>query len=334
MAEVMIGSARGDERGCAYGGAAGDQTGREVSAQAWYNHPKGWRVFRCADREKARLIARAMRAACANDMIGYDQHQRLTLYRAAEKRGFDPSLVVEPAETDCSALVRVCLAFAGIETGNFTTDTEARALLDTGEFAELAGEKYTARADALREGDVLVTAVKGHTAVVLNDGLRADEPVEPSMKRTPGSRTLRNGARGDDVRAMQRSLIALGYGCGSWGADGEFGDATELALRAFQRSAGIAEDGVFGPESLAALDAALTEADGAEGGEVLICGGSCWVRARPGTDAEKLGVAREGTRLAYLNEASENGWLRVKLGNKSGWVSGRYGRLVHGARVG
>ena len=50
MAEVMIGSARGDERGCAYGGAAGDQTGREVSAQAWYNHPKGWRVFRCADK--------------------------------------------------------------------------------------------------------------------------------------------------------------------------------------------------------------------------------------------------------------------------------------------
>lgn len=330
MAEVMIGSARGDERGGAHGGASGDQTGREVSVQPWYNHPKGWRVFRCKDREKARLMARAMRGACENEMIGYDQYQRLTLYRAAEKRGFDPALVAEPVETDCSALARVCLAFAGIETGNFTTDTEARALLDTGEFAELTGGKYTAQPDALREGDVLVTAVRGHTAIVLNDGPQAEEAAEPPARRTPGSRTLKNGAKGEDVRAMQRSLISLGFSCGSWGADGEFGDATELALRAFQRSAGIAEDGVFGPESLAAL----TEAVQPEGKDVLIRGGSCWVRARPGTDAEKLGVAREGARLVWLNETSENGWLKVRFGGGNGWVSGRYGRLEDGARVG
>ena len=44
---VMIGSARIDENGNAHGGKAGDQkNGKEVSAQEWYKHSKGWRVFR------------------------------------------------------------------------------------------------------------------------------------------------------------------------------------------------------------------------------------------------------------------------------------------------
>ena len=46
MATVRVGSARIDERGKAYGGRAGDQTGRELSTQKWYLHKKGWRVFR------------------------------------------------------------------------------------------------------------------------------------------------------------------------------------------------------------------------------------------------------------------------------------------------
>ena len=39
---VKIGSARIDEHGQAHGGAAGDQTGKEVSTQSWYAHTKGW----------------------------------------------------------------------------------------------------------------------------------------------------------------------------------------------------------------------------------------------------------------------------------------------------
>ena len=38
---VIIGSARIDERGKISGGAAGDQTGSEVSTQAFYVHSKG-----------------------------------------------------------------------------------------------------------------------------------------------------------------------------------------------------------------------------------------------------------------------------------------------------
>lgn len=55
------------------------------------------------------------------------------------------------------------------------------------------------------------------------------------------------------VRAAQLLLIGRGFGCGPWGADGEFGQATYGAVCQFQRARGIAVDGVLGPESWAAL---------------------------------------------------------------------------------
>ena len=93
MSTVKIGSARIDENGKAHGGAAGDQTGKEVSTQAWYLSSKGWRVFRAKNPGVAEKIAQAMEWACANHHIGYDQYQRNTLYNAAEVVGFDPGFI-------------------------------------------------------------------------------------------------------------------------------------------------------------------------------------------------------------------------------------------------
>lgn len=58
------------------------------------------------------------------------------------------------------------------------------------------------------------------------------------------------GARGAAVEALQRDLRRLGH---PLMADGDFGPATERALKAFQRFAGIAEDGLFGAQSLEAM---------------------------------------------------------------------------------
>jgi N-acetylmuramoyl-L-alanine amidase len=57
--------------------------------------------------------------------------------------------------------------------------------------------------------------------------------------------------RGDDVTALQARLGALGFDAGR--ADGIFGRNTDQAVRAFQREYDVAEDGIFGPRSLAAL---------------------------------------------------------------------------------
>ena len=194
MAKVFIGNAVHDENGKAKGGQPGDQTGKEVVVQAWYKNSKGWRVLRPKDGTAARKIAEAMRNACANDAIGYDQNQgdRNTLYTEAAKIGFDPGRVSVPCETDCSARVRVCLAYAGIKVANFHTGNEASVLLATGKFTELTGKEYTDTPDRLREGDVLITSVKGHTCVILNNGPKADDdPEPPAPEPTPGTKMIK-----------------------------------------------------------------------------------------------------------------------------------------------
>lgn len=64
---------------------------------------------------------------------------------------------------------------------------------------------------------------------------------------------LQKGDRGNEVKAMQTMLIACGYSCGSSGADGEFGDGTESALKSFQTANNLEVDGVYGSKSKAAL---------------------------------------------------------------------------------
>lgn len=58
--------------------------------------------------------------------------------------------------------------------------------------------------------------------------------------------------RGDDVADLQRKLNALGFDAGR--EDGILGPETEVAVRAFQRDAGLAPDGVCGPATLGALE--------------------------------------------------------------------------------
>ena len=328
MANVIIGSARIDERGKTTDGVAGDQTGMEVSTQNWYLHSKGWRVFRAISAAAAEAIAVCMAAACANDLIGYDQNQRTTLYNAAKLVGFDVRLVKTAVETDCSALIRVCLAFAGIMVSDFNTATEASVLLSSGAFVELTDSKYTKQQDYLRRGDILVTKTKGHTVVVLSDGSKAgSEPVNATYRL--GDRILKNGMYGADVRELQTMLIQLGYSCGSWGADGEFGDATELAVRRFQREHSCEVDGEVDPETLSALTNALGIGDGDTGQQVRITGGQCYIRVEPNkTTGAKLGVALEGSIYTYAGQQSDDGWLKIVCNDGGGWVSGMYGRLV------
>lgn len=186
---VYLASAHGDEKGGAHGGKAGDQTGNELSVRPYYIHSKGWRVFRPLDPEKGLVIAQTAKAACDNPNIGYDQWQRLTLYNEAQKVGFDVAKVAVPCETDCSALVRVCCAAAGIDVRNFDTSSEPSALMATGQFEELTGAKYTRSSDYLRPGDILVTSVKGHTEVCISYG-KYSAPAKPEEEKPTTGRKV------------------------------------------------------------------------------------------------------------------------------------------------
>jgi N-acetylmuramoyl-L-alanine amidase len=58
--------------------------------------------------------------------------------------------------------------------------------------------------------------------------------------------------RGDDVRALQRNLNALGFDAGK--EDGVYGPTTDAAVRQFQRNVGHDADGIVGPETTLALE--------------------------------------------------------------------------------
>nr|DAE54083.1 MAG TPA: N acetylmuramidase [Caudoviricetes sp.] len=322
---VKIGSARMGENGKITGGRPGDQTGKEVSTQNWYAHSKGWRVFRAKNAGVGCKIAECMEKICANDRIGYNQAQRGTLYAAVKGHGFDPDALKIKVNTDCSAAVRVCCCYAGITVGNFNTANEASYLLATGAFVELTGSEYTRSSDRLRKGDILVTRTKGHTVVVLTDGKKAEIAPEKPLKL--GDRELRNGMEGEDVRQLQSMLIQLGYDCGRWGADGDFGDMTEMAVKCFQQDHDLACDGIAGKNTFAALDAAIC-GDMADADYARIVGGNCYVRDAPNTDGKVLDVAGEGEQYRLL-EVSENGWMHIQFRKTyAGWVSGKYARLV------
>ena len=78
----------------------------------------------------------------------------------------------------------------------------------------------------------------------------------PEAHEKPEKRTLRKGDKGADVKALQEALIAQGFSCGSWGADGDFGTATENAVKAYQKAHGLTVDGIAGAKTFAALEQA------------------------------------------------------------------------------
>ena len=75
-------------------------------------------------------------------------------------------------------------------------------------------------------------------------------------QQTVNRPTIRKGNKNVYVKQVQEKLIALGYNLGICGADGDFGTATENAVKQFQRDHGLTADGVVGPKTYAALDAA------------------------------------------------------------------------------
>lgn len=158
-----------------------------------------------------------------------------------------------------------------------------------------------------------------------------DQP-EPKPEPEPvGDRDLKNGDEGPDVKQLQENLIELGFDCGPYGADGEFGDCTEMAVEAFQRAYGLPVTGVYDAATRAKMDEVLDDQDEPveEPRWVEIVGGDCYVRTAPNkTNSKKLGVAHRGDQYQYQGQTTDDGWNLIVYKNQNGWVSGKYSRLV------
>ena len=322
-----------DEHGKYRGGAAGDQGG-EYTLRSWYNRP--WSVvLRWPDQSQALLAAQMAIDAALNDNIGYDQGQRNTFWDALAHAGYDPAKIKAKCETDCTASTTAIWKGVG-----YRCDVPAlKALpLDTysgnmrsrfvkAGFTAFTAAKYLSGHQYLLPGDVLL--YEGHHAcinVTIGSAVRSEwhPGTTPGTEYKLGERTLERGMSGPDVRELQEDLIELGYSFPRYGADGDFGAETETNVKGFQRSAGLEVDGIFGPESYAALMAAL-------GRYVVITGNSVNVRSGPGTvGTSVLGTAHKGDKLPFqgqIRAVDGRDWYLVEYAGQNGWVSSKYSRL-------
>lgn len=239
--QVYIGGAHMDENGKATGGKAGNQTGRELGEGLYYKHKNGWYVFRANDPTVRRKLAEAMSAACANKHIGYDQAQRNSLYKIVGQVGFNPARIVMDCETDCSALVRVCCAYAGVMLPDFNTAYEPYILMESGAFSQVPLDR-----NSLQVGDILCTPVKGHTEIVTRivDGTK-------TVFEGDQMNVLKRGSRGHEVVVLQ-GLLNLFNGAGLY-PDGDFGPKTEEAVYNYQKAEKLEADGIVGKNTWSKL---------------------------------------------------------------------------------
>ena len=258
---VRIGHASIDENGNASGGRAGDQSGKELCVRDWYT--KGWNVLlRPVRADLAEKSAAAMEAACRNELIGYDQSGRNTLYEKAKAANFLLEAIEKACECDCSSLVHVCAIAGGakLEYGSngYTTRTMVRAFVASGDYIKLTDSKYLVSDKYLLRGDILVKE-GSHTAMVLTNGIAApasDIPIYVPMEdnttiyysiRVP---LLMKGMARDEVKTMQHLMFYRGY---DLPRTGTFDEETALAVMQFQKDMNLETDGKCGVETWNAL---------------------------------------------------------------------------------
>lgn len=331
---VKIGHASISEKGT-ISGKAGDQTGKEVFTRNWYKHSKGWVTLEFIDPKMGEYAAEAMEMACANPDIGYNQYENQTLWNDVKPSGWNPSRTTKKVNTDCARLIRVCVQYAVAKCGldiiipDFYTVTEAAVLMATGLFRKHTEAKYNTQDAYLKRGMIQVTKTKGHTLMILGNGSKANAAPIPEKVYVLGERTLRNGSEGEDVKELQSLLIQMDYDLGKWGADGDFGDMTEVAVRAFQWANDLEVDGIVGEKTVAALLKAGNDTVVETPKQVKIEGGNCYARTEPNTGGEILGTCYRGTYYPHTGKVSDDGWLSIRHNSVDAWVSGKYAKLVN-----
>lgn len=331
-----ISNSGSDENKQYHGGQKGDQTRHEWELRSWYSRP--WTcVLRHPDSTVRRMIAEFGIDAALNNLIGYDQYQRYSYWTQLQNYNYKPALVKTACEADCTAGVTANVKAIGHILGvpkleNIEKDTTSRNMRSRfvkADFIALTDKKYLSGYDYLLPGDILLCE-NHHAATNITCGRHASAGnTSTKVTVSTGEIVLKNGMSGSAVKEMQSMLIKLGYDLGRWGADGDFGDMTEMAVEEFQSDCDLKVTGKYDAATKDVLikkyEGSLVIKDTAK--EVLFVG-NCYIRSEANTNGEKLGVARKGTKLPYKGKTAQNGWLSVEYKNALAWVSGVYGKLV------
>ena len=231
--------------GCLVDGADGDYGGNTRRAVRIFQHYNGLEETGIADKET-----------------------QLTVFSEAAKAPVNPLLTVGVKGDAVTRLQNrlFTLGFAtGTADGSYGNATKTAVENLQAYMRQKEIETLTAKARARQseiapapsgaDGQVLAATTEEITVtptVEINgvaDPLLLDAFYAPDFPEVPGMQ--KNGNSNLDVKRIQRRLIALEYMY--YTQDGEYGNGTEEAVRAFQKRHGLSQDGVAGGETLSLL---------------------------------------------------------------------------------
>ena len=212
-----------------------------------------------------------MEKVANDDSHGYDQ-----IYRWNERGDYD-----------CSSLVITAWENAGVPVkrkGATYTGNMYNVFISCG-FKNVTNTINLSTGNGLVRGDVLLNHVH-HVAMYCGNGKEVEASINEHGGATggqPGDQTsreilirtyrnypwnvvlryqdssdgtLRYGSTGEEVKLMQKMLIACGFSCGSYGADGDWGNATSQAVSAFRKANGLSSELVYDDKMRTALQKA------------------------------------------------------------------------------
>lgn len=154
--------------------------------------------------------------------------------------------------------------FAGVTDGVIVLQPLATAHSDTfTDYSQLCGGLVKRRcyldgeeadlAEILKDPSLcsLVSTEGPLDAFMYQRSSGSEKPSDPPPveDRSP----LKKGMKGSDVARMQVMLIEAGYSLAPYGADGDFGNLTDMKIRDFQSANGLLVDGIVGSQTMAAL---------------------------------------------------------------------------------
>ena len=163
-------------------------------------------------------------------------------------------------------------------------------------------------------GDTTVAAVKAFQKKynLTADGVAGSETLkklDTAYKNADSDKddgSLRKGVTGSAVKDLQTKLKKLGFYNAS--IDGDYGDTTVAAVKAFQKKYNLTADGVAGSETLKKLDSAYKNAD-----------------SNTSTDDDSLRKGATGTAVKTLQTNLK------KLGFYTAYVDGSFGSTTESA---
>lgn len=137
----------------------------------------------------------------------------------------------------------------GVDYFGFIRETDCPAVIVEGAFLDNANDvqiidtvpEQQAMGVAIAKGFLKKLGIAYVPVVAQND---ADGENDAGVVVTLS--ILSKGSKGDNVKVLQALLKGYGYNIGIWGIDGDFGAATDTAVKNYQRDRGLVVDGIVG----------------------------------------------------------------------------------------